>query len=246
MTRDEIFGGESGGAETMAERLSKEAASHLKSGRPGLWLRVEADGLEIPVGDEFFKRVLQDPELTGNRESGWHAINPYESAVLRSGKISQGLEGAAPRIDILRSGAVVLDVPLESLHWKGPEREIWPYALIEYAVSTLRIAAASYEKAGATDAAVGVHLALIGLRGWTLTPGSPAVVGGFSRHRRVAYDLDDFVLDRPLVVDLAELRDNLVRVASRLVIPIYEGFGLREADLPPEIDVKAGRLTFPT
>ena len=250
MTREEIFEGArksgSKGLTELTDKITGALEKRLAQGRAGLWLQIQPgnEDLILPISKKDFACYLQDASLTENRERGWNLINAYGTPTLSQGRLAQGTREDEPRIEVFKEGTIVGECPLEGLHWKGDEREIWPFALVEYVISTVRIASVLYKHtASALPGHVGAHFALFGLRGWQLRPGSP--VGGYmSRHFRATCELDDFILARPLLFTEDEFLERPGSCAVRLLLPVYESFGFREEEMPPELDRRTGALAL--
>ena len=90
------------------------------------------------------------------------------------------------------------------------------------------------------------HLSLFNLRGWSLRPGSPSNWFPLSRAPKAhIFELDDFILDRPLELKLDDLLEQPDRCGYRLIRRIYEAFDFGEDAIPAEYDRKTGRLILP-
>jgi hypothetical protein len=127
--------------------------------------------------------------------------------------------------------------------------------LLDYPVSLLRLLRtmlaedALWEPAGSAPGEYVVHMALVGLRGWTLLPGTPAppLQVGWDQafrsppHPVAHFSLEDFLLDQPLRFTAEEIREAPDRCAFRLVARLYEAFDLSEDDMPLQFDRATGR-----
>lgn len=145
------------------------------------------------------------------------------------------------------------EVPIERLHWKGPEKHIWPLALAEFPVSFFRLARDLLTQGlrDETDAARDTgsrfvaQLAVFGARGWYL-------VGGGIRNMRWLpvnprtdpYPDDDLVSDL-LHLTLHDIRSEPDWCGYRLVSMVYNAFNLGEDAMVPEFDRERRRLVLP-
>ena len=137
-------------------------------------------------------------------------------------------------------------MPTQDLHWKGPEKTLWPWAVLEYPTSLFRLAAHVYPSE--TRGTVMVEMVIAGVEGWRLGPHSPRDFRYDMRlhHANLVtpHEGREITLNGPLEVQSEELRENPDRCAFRLVREIYEAFGLREEEIPAEFDRASGRLTI--
>src|SRR5262249_60933005 len=91
---------------------------------------------------EELRRLLVDPAASGNRASGWMVVNPYLQPKLSRDAlaIARDTEGATR---ILRNGGLEYIGPLDRLWHEnipgGPQRQIYPFALLELPVSLMRL-----------------------------------------------------------------------------------------------------------
>ncbi|MGH7150589.1 MAG: hypothetical protein ACREIU_07820, partial [Planctomycetota bacterium] len=154
--------------------------------------------------------------------------------------------GTSRHTEVRWDGGLSFRTPLENLHWKGPEREIWPYILFELPVSLFRLARAIYGRIGLPrESEVAGDLAILGIRGWTLRPGSrPDLLPRFDEGARFEGE-QDFVLDEPLAFQCKDILDEPDRCAVRLVAKVYEAFGYGREAIPREFDWTSGRLVMP-
>src|SRR4029079_19002025 len=107
--------------------------------------------------------------------------------------------------EVYRDGGIRFTAPLADF-WSGKEGLLWPLDPLEYTVSLFRLARKLYSdphllvKAppyGGTSLIA--HLALFGLGGWSLRPGSPTSWVFPRASQAKIFERDDFILDRPLV-----------------------------------------------
>ena len=204
----------------------------------------ELDDRSFDVEDKILEELLMNPAATGSRANGWNFVR--ELSWPRIG--TRGLRRAdtIDEIEIRRTGAIVFSTALERLHWKGGEHEIWPYALLEYPVSLMRLAARVFEKWGAKDLEVLVDFAFVGLQGWTLRGGSPRSPFGRRYHDPEVFQEDDLLPAKPFRFSRSEVVEEPDRCALRLITLIYQAFGYPKDAIPPELDQKTGALTIPS
>lgn len=224
------------------ERVSADRKSVAKKRQALFWLRLEpAVDVKLDVQATEVRDLFREPSLSGNRNSGWSFAHLHSLPVLRTGRLTN--DPASPRhVEIRRDGGLLFQASLESLQWKG--EDIWPFILLEYPVSAFRIVRKLYEGKMNDDGAVVADLALFGLRGLKLRPGSP---GNWfsSKQTRTFNEADDFLLDSPLVFKAEEIENEPDRCGFRLVERVYEAFGLGREAIPREFDQEVGRLILP-
>jgi hypothetical protein len=196
------------------------------------------------------REMLADPSRTGNRAHGW----TYGSAYRRFGPghrrwelVVDARRGALSTI-IQADGSLEFRAPLARLE-REHEREIHPYALLEYPTSVLRMYRELLSLIPAPrPCPCVVGLALIGVRKWKLRPHSP---------RSLEYQLEDpdhgprVHLDADVLpVDLGAVpwddftaKDD--RVALRLIRGVYRSFGFEDGAIPREFDAETQMLRMP-
>ena len=275
MTREEILDGapsrsrrpEEGGALAV---LRKEREELLRRKDPTFWLRIQPTiDMDLDVRSEKVERYLRDPSSSGNRVSGWTFADPLAASRFVGSRRVIGDE-AKGRTLVDRSGALEHRIPLSWLtHSIDGGTELYPFALLEKIVSVFRLAGALYgdrmpERAHGRDRPVGsresrrgtpfilADLAMTSARGWTLGAYSPHSAAWLMRHHEKRPHLKgvletDLLLDRPLELGLDELISRPDACALRLVIQVYEAFGLTDPNMiPSEFDQKAGILHLPS
>jgi hypothetical protein len=224
------------------ERVFADRKSAATKRQALFWLRLEpAADIKIDVQAAEVRDLFREPSLSGNRNSGWSFAHLHSLPVLSTGRLAN--DPSSPRhVEIRRDGSLLFQAFLESLQWKG--EDIWPFVLLEYPISAFRIARKLYEGKMNTDDTVVADLALFGLRGRKLRPGSPGT--WFSSNRaRIFNEADDFLLDSPLVFKAEEIESEPDRCGFRLVERVYEAFGLGREAIPREFDQEVGRLILP-
>lgn len=250
MTREEVLG-------LTKPVLSDQALQHAmakvlvdrteaqRERRESFWLRLEpAVEVELDIQARQFAELLQEPRLSGNRESGWSFARRLHTPEVRRGKLLTN-PADLDSVEIRRDGGLVFGLPLWRLHWKADDpREIWPFVLLEYPISAFRIARKIYEGKLQPRDLVVAELALFGISGWTLRPGSP---GRWFRAEEPGSftESTDLTWERPLVFPFGEIDAEPDRCGYRLIERVYEAFGLRREAIPEEFDRTAGRLVLP-
>ncbi len=252
MSREEIFGRSRDrqlGEDRLTnakQRLLEARESAQQTSRQSLWLRIEpVEPMGIDIQSTLFEEWLLDPEKTGNRRSGWHFIKASVAPRLRRERISWN-HGDALAVDISADGMMSFLASLESLQFrKGEDQEIWPIKLLEYPISAFRLARVVLEPSQSKSDIV-ADLALFGIRGWKLRPGS-IINNRWRFNDPVEYSAaeDDLTSTNPLVFRFEELMNEPDRCGFRLIRRIYEAFGYREDELPREYDWQSGRLILP-
>lgn len=251
MTREEIFRHGSvvedtldTALETTARKVLEERNSVQRKDGHRLWIRLQPTAaIDLDVQDERFEELLLDPGASGNRAAGWSFARRTHDLAVRNGRLVTDPADRA-QVEIRRDGGLVFAIALEQLYWKGDPQEIWPLMLLEYPVSAFRIARRVYDgKLEPLDRVV-ADLALFGLKGWKLRPGSPGP--WFRDHDPEPFsESDDLTLEPPLVFKADEIASEPDRCGVRLVERVYEAFGHRREAIPSEFDRRAGRLVLP-
>ncbi len=251
MSREEIasrFGAKGHSRDEAETGLLTDRQRVQRTRRPGFWMKIqpvpELDSQTFDVNDRKLWRLLMDPAATGNRSAAWNFVLELRQPVVSSSGLRHG-DGDDSYVQVKRNGAIEFRATLDRLHWKRPEPEIWPYALIEFPVSLMRLAAKLVESKGPEVTHVLVDFAFIGMRGRTLRPGSPRYPAIGTRKPEAFAD-DDLVPDKPFRFDRDELINAPDRCGLRLVTRIYEGFGFDADAIPPEFDQGSGTLVIPS
>jgi len=228
----------------------REREEQQRRGKEIFWVRIQpVPGVELNLEDETLRACLNDPTATGNRPAGWVFANAYGESVLEPHKNRRVLgDEDARRTEVRRDGGLVFAAPMDNLKWMGYEREIWPFALLEFPTSLFRLAATLYSgKLTSRHAAVLADLALFRVGGWKLRPYSPDAAGRLWSNAAVFRDEDLFYPD-PLLFRGDEVLEEPDRCAFRLVERVYKAFFRDRYDpkmIPREYDRKSGRLVLP-
>jgi hypothetical protein len=264
MTREEVLSAPPD--EDVVRRLLDEQRENSRRSIPegGLfWMRIEpSEPLTLDLDRLLETDLLIDPTATRNRRVGFNFTAAFVLGGLEPGPVMDGKGRHAIRIGredqfeltLEARGGVSMTAPLKSFSAAGatpPElgRLLWPFDLLELPVSVFRLLDAIHSRSDLWPRAVPpstrfwAHLALYGLQGWHLRPGSPGK-WGYRPPAAARFEEMDFILERPLVFRLAELRepDNC---GYRLVSRIYESFGFPDSAIPGEFDRKLRRLVLP-
>lgn len=253
MSREELFGKRRafGGQEIVDAAAQELVEARKKAGEllaEGLWLGLQpSKELQLDVQEERFLQIAQDPSVTGNRRTGWHFARSSHQPKLTKTGIEWGFRREDTGRQVLQagvdeSGAARFWVAIELLHWKGEEHEIWPLTLLEYPVSTFRIAREVYKGHLAPDEFVVADLALLGVGGWKLRAGTP---GRFFTESRLEQVDEPDLFWEPVVFAFQEIAESPDRCGFRLVRRVYQAFGLREEAMPKVFDRDSGRLILP-
>jgi hypothetical protein len=249
MSREEIAAKFAQGSQANQEienqlRADREDVRSKK--KPCFWLKIVPDtelNLDTPEFRAEGSTLLTDPLATGNRRSGWNFIR--ELSYPRPFAKGLRLKDEFDEVEIHTTGAIVFTAILAQLHWKGGEHEIWPYALLEYPVSVMRLAAKLFEKWGSGISEILVDFAFVGLRGWTLWKGSPRDPSGRFRPPHPFEEDDDLIPTKPFRFKREDIVKEPDRCGLRLITYIYRAFGYEDRDVPPEFDQKTGILAIP-
>jgi Putative DNA-binding domain len=255
LSREEILGQAPRSDEAFLDRaleLIREERNDRQEQRVEvLWLRLEPATppreVDLDLQDRRLEELLTDSSRSGNRRDGWSFSRFLQRPRLRVGRLTTSGEEEPFRVELRREGGLLFVSPLSGLHWQGQSKEIWPLALCELPVSALRIAGAVYQDRIPPDRQIVVDLALIGIQGWTLRPGTPGRGFEFmaSNPARIEGD-DDFLLDRPLIVRTGDLVENPDAIGYRLIERVYEAFGFRREQMPQVFDPVTRRLVLPS
>ena len=210
------------------------------------WMKIqpvpEFDHQRFDIGDKALEVLLMDPAATGSRRNGWNFIRELTrprigaSGLKRSDKMDE--------IEIQRTGAIVFSTALDRLHWNGAAHEIWPYALLEYPVSVMRLAAKVGGTWGGEVSHLLVDFAFAGLRDWTLRGGSPRLPSGRYHHLQ-PFKEDNLEPIKPFKFNKEDLVTEPDRCTLSLITFVYEAFGYEKEAIPPEFDQKTGTLIIP-
>jgi len=234
-------------AQQVIEKVTKEREKQQSRGHRGLWLRLQpVREVSLDLHTPEMKALLHEPTRSGNRPMGWNFTDRYQQPKRRQGRLVLGGGDAPARTEIREDGGLLFATAIDRLHWKGEENELWPYPLLEFPTSLFRLAATLYRRGSerplSPDLPVVADLALLGIAGWKLRPGTPETTGFLFADPVTCQEGDDFLLTEPMVFSVEEIMETPDRCAFRLVRRLYEAFGLSEDAIPREYDREAGRL----
>lgn len=252
MSREEIFGrpvprGDEALA-GIARALEEDRQKVRDAGESGLWLAFQPERkLEIDPEDPRFDRIVTEPSLTGNRRTGWHFARSSRKPKLIKDGLEWGFwsEVSGDYVERARAtsrGALRFGVSLDRLLLAHGEREIAPFKLLEYAVSSFRIARVVYEGHLDPDDRLLVDLALFGVAGLGLRQGTPDDF--FFGNDLGRTEEPDLIWD-PIALRFREIDEAPDRCGVRMVRRVYHAFGWRESDMPRQYDRETGRLILP-
>lgn len=256
MERGELFASTSGGeagVRQAEEQINEEKKEKQAAGEPVLWLRVQpVPALDLDLQDSIFEELASNPVASANRLSGWTFADARQRPRLTAERIawsrervldsSQGTREIT-RTEFRRDGGAEFEVALDALRRGG--QDLWPIILLEYPVSGLRLARQVYEEGLSTSSHVVADLALFAVGKRMLRPGSPDQVTFLLDEGVRLTEGEDAVSERPLVFTAREFLEETDRCGFRLLRRVYQAFGLREDDIPRELDRRTGRLVLP-
>lgn len=253
------------GLERAIESLLDERQELQRRRTDGLLLQIRPVGtIALDGRQDEIAEMLQDPERTGNRPSGWSFANPYVEPERQADGTVRSAWPSAPfesedwwSIEVRPDGAITYEAGLERLSYHGargrarPEGavpELWPLALAELPVSVARLAASLYAGQLTEEDRALADLSLFGLRGWKLRPGSPRFLGSsviWDISEGKVFEERDLLLQQPLVFTWPEVRDHPDYCGFRLLRLVYRELGYGEEALPQEFfDPRTGRFTL--
>jgi len=237
--------------EELRNRLRARRGELQRAGRSILWFYAGTPSpLDLDLQDERYRHLFTSAAASNNRAAGWNAITLYREPDLSQDRLQQN------GMTLWRNGSLELEVPIENLHWKGEENEIYPFAFIEYTVSTFRLAGVVYRDAlepGGVLQPKSLVLADLGLfngSAWRLRPHSPRSIG-YLRDEIVAdalmqgpgdSEVRDVLLHQPHPFFVHEVIEEPDRCAFRIVREVYQALGYTEDKIPAEFDRTTGRL----
>ena len=269
LTRDEIAEAFTKTAETgvphdegeacklLEQELTWELERPATGARQLFWLRLLPSGkAELDLGRVRQSGLLTDRDRTGGERFMASFTDAYawgrQEPEVKQGQLVVGKEGDYWLV-VDRASGLGFTAPLESLRANPVlpgELLLYSLHLLEYPISVLRLAGALsadpnlWERPDRVPALWTAHMALFGLRGWTLRPGTPDPWGALTARAPAKPFPDDyFALDRPLVFSTQQVREEPDRCAFRLVARLYEAFGYSEDAIPRQFDRRSGRYS---
>lgn len=245
MRREEIFGSEGnreGGVQKAERKLLEDREKLLKSGESVLWLGLQpARNLALDLQEARLEDILRDPSLSGNRRAGYHFAWPDRIPALKNERRVSKTDRAG--VEVWQHGGLRFEVQLDAMFWPEPG-ELWPPALLEYPIAAFRMAGAIFRDKMQAEDAILADMALVGARGTRLRAGSQ-VTHFYGSMPQEFDDADDLVWAQPLRFSSDEITKTPDLCGARLVERVYQAFGWRRGNMPPEFDWKTGRLVLP-
>ena len=251
----EAFARRADASDSLRERSEQAWADETweaqKQGLRELWVRIAFDPpLGLPADRVTRDRLtewLRDPLLTGNRSMGWNFTSPYEAFSPLSRRRKRGFKAGGPSeatwLEIF-DDEVTFRAPLGRLE-HGSSGEIYPYALVEFPVSVVRLAGVLYrEFSSGSQGRVLIDTGLIGASGLRLRPGSPGSLS-YEIHAAPLIE-DDSIRTEPHQDDLASLLESPDALAWRALTALYFALGLMPDRMPLDVyDERLGKIHFP-
>lgn len=224
------------------QQRKKEA---IEAGEDILWFGLAPEPeANLDLHDQKLLSLLKDPTLSGNRVSGWTVMNRYTETQPRAGRVAQIAQGARWRLVLHSNGCLEFTAPLECLvHGKEPSI-IYPYALLEYPTSLLRLASTILRESGYSDGRRAMFdLIMLGVDGWRLWAYGPKQMGYGEEFFAVPpRDEKTLALPKPLEFDAAQLIEEPEAFAWQVIRTVYEEFGYSEDKIPRQFDPITRRL----
>lgn len=256
MSREELFGPRASTGEVDAVDV---AVRKIVDGRArfrdsdGMWIGfqpVQHLALETHANRERFDQIALDPTSTNNRRAGRHfaqSRHPVQHVkeAIRWEAWSDDWNRPASYVEVMDDGRLSF-LASRWILLRGEPGEIGPWRLLEYPISAFRIARVIYSDHLKPDDKVVVDLALFGVGGCKLRPGTP-VDHYFQSNEPVQWTEPDLVWDGPVwpPFTFSEIDAAPDRCGFRLVSRVYQAFGFRPEDVPREYDRETGRLILP-
>lgn len=255
MTRAEVFRRET----PLGDRAMDEAHRELvaartafrDAGEDGLWMgfrTVRRIQLETQLNRERLHQIAYDPSLSGNRRTGRHFAQSRHPALLTKDGVrweDWSDEGGrrVSSVEVRDDGTLQFSASKRIL-LRGEPEEISPWRLLEYPISAFRIARVIYQGLLVPSDSVLADLALFGVGGCKLRPGTP-VDQFFHLNDPVEWPESDLVWDPARVFSFEEIDTAPDRCGFQLVRRVYQAFGFRQEDVPREYDRETARLVLP-
>ncbi len=256
MSREDLaaaFGGRDQLSE--ATNLQRRKSEAVTAGKSVIWMGLVFDRpLDLSfASDESLradaKMLLSDPSLSGNRVSGWTVMNWHTQGGHSADRVWQAPPGSARnhewgkwRLTLYADGTLDYTGPLQILE-HSEARVLYPYALLEYPTSFMRLAARLLHGRDAGSRRATFDLLIQGIEGWRLWPYSPHAAGyGEEFFARPPCDEDILTLPKPLEFGGADLTERPDACAWDAIRRIYLEFGYSEEHIPREFDQERKRL----
>jgi hypothetical protein len=191
------------------------------------------------------EKLLRDHVVTGSRRMGWTFHYEGATVAFRRHELVASV-GLADQVIITPRGEMIFTTSPNRLIWSGsrgpvPEKDVHPIVLCELVTSAIRIlrelsGRSLFERQPKNWL---LHLALLGMGGWTLFGGSPL---RWSVTARAGVLEEDEYTGPEVLFESAELEKGPDRIALTLLKQLYADFGLTSDQIPPEFDQETGVL----
>jgi hypothetical protein len=204
--------------------------------------------LSPPLSDQERLAFLTQPALSGNRAHGHAFVGRIEDSTTKADATEVRISSAGfDRVSMLAVGRLFGVRTLQSLRdpaateLRGPS-PIHALALCESVTSMLRLArAAERGEARRWFGAVSV----LRPSGWVLTPADPLERDVWLKSRRYnASSGSESLVPEPVRFERGEVASNPDACAYRMLVRLYDHFGLTEEHLPREFDPRTRRLVI--
>ncbi|MGD0856099.1 MAG: ATP-binding protein [Dehalococcoidia bacterium] len=212
--------------------------------QPYLWLAITPDDLSketIDVNSRELREVLGNPP--GSRRSGWNMEGSEAIEIIAEG-ITKG-DVKTERLTLYTNGHMDFCTPTdEHFCWRqNPEEyknspELYPYPVIEYPTTFLRLYKAIIMKLSVTNK-YSINLRYLNIKGFRLRPYSPKQAGYMFADKLIPYPFEDLSIP-PEMVDKTFNPDIL---SHKLLTKVYTAFGLSSDTIPFYQD---DHFTFPS
>jgi hypothetical protein len=236
-------------SEALSEARKQVGKLRARSDRGLVLIAVPLPEARVSTNDSAtgrtVEKLMRDHLVTGSRRMGW--TFHYENAkvdFLRHELVAR--VGLDDQVIMTPRGEVVFMTSPNRLIWSGsrgpsPERDVHPIVLCELVTSAIRIlkelsGPSLFERQPKQWL---LHLALLGMHGWTLVGGSPLL---WSVTARAGVLEEDEYAGPDVLFERAELEKEPDRIALTLLKQLYADFGLTSDQIPPEFDQEAGVL----
>jgi hypothetical protein len=254
MTRDELERAWTNRASTRTRAYQPDAREWIESQRAKiratqravLWVAASTtEEVDWPYRDSEFKRFFVDPGASNNRAHGWTFLGRGIEPNMIQGGLRSG-DAESGELVVSKEGRLTYSVPLTSLQFEDrAQREIYPFALLEYPVSIVRLLAVLLnEYARDSKPGVMLELGMMRVRGWTLWPYAPNKMGWHEEFfgKTTYEDADDVLTTPPLEFEWDEVTSQPDHCAYRAIRLVYEAFHFTEDKIPNVFDAKTHRL----
>jgi hypothetical protein len=230
------------------QSIQKEQAAQTEKKPPRLWIRIQpVVPIHLALEDELvkaqFKTWLTDARSTGNRLGGFNFAIRHLEPRPRQTEISIG-DPKIPYYTTVTDQGTLTYVKADGLYplfREEDERIISVYALLEQPVSLFRFMQQILKTYGGSQSTqIVAAIAINGLRGARLVPGSPKE-SFLPWHEPKVLEKDALEIG-PLTFGSQEIVNQPDSCGMRLVRRVYYEFDFDDHALPSEYDPKTGTL----